>query len=214
MIIDIFALIAVLLGFSAGFSSGIIRAVFWFIGVAVGLAFAVKFTPRVTEMLSVTLQMDNVIMPVVGFAVTFFIVFGAIMLFARFLSGVLLGKIGIINKILGGLAAGFISLVLCSSLVWFGESTFIIGPEVTQTSVTYPYLKEVPAVARQIGSDAKPVITDFWKSILNTADQIENSPAIEKTESNYQISDEEIRERSEPQLKRPTLEPVRPDSIN
>ena len=74
MYIDILCLAAAAYGFYLGFKEGIVNTVFRTVSIVVALMAAFRFSPYMTEMLEKGFNIDNPLMLIVGFIVSFFLV--------------------------------------------------------------------------------------------------------------------------------------------
>ncbi len=193
MAIDIMLAIAVVTGFYIGFSRGIIQTVFSVLSLVFGLMAAFKFANPMTEFLKHTFNSENPLMFAAGFLLAFVIVMFLIRMVARSLEGILkTANINVINQLAGGMLIGFVTVLIYSILLWFGDQAHMINQASKDQSRTYAYLEQFPAQAKDIGMKVQPLFEDFWNQSMDMMDRLEDM-SVERTENGsvYDIPDEE-----------------------
>lgn len=187
--IDIFFLIAAGYGFFLGFTKGIIQTVFTILSYLFGLLAAFKLSPAVTKFLETAMSSSHPLLFVAGFLIAFF----GTMLLIRFISralseGLESANINILNQVAGGALLASIMTLIYSLLLWFAVESHIVKEETTDTSVSYPYLKEYPRLAWTVFGKLKPTLLEFWDNSVEFMDKVEKV-GIEKTEADVNIYD-------------------------
>lgn len=194
MWIDIVLLALVGLGFWAGFSRGIIKTVFTVVSIALGVLAAIRFSPSMTNFLKDITNEHSPLMFFAGVILSFTITMLFIRLIGRGLEGMLqTANINIINRMAGGALIGAVTTFFYAALLsFFISSNPQTEAEITKDSVTYPYLKEYPAIGWQFAGQLKEPIQRFWSYAQDMMDSVEDFT--EQTESEnyfYDIEDNE-----------------------
>lgn len=182
MAIDLIFLVLAGWGFYLGFSRGIIKTIFTILSVIFGLMMAFRFGPDVTGMLE-SMFSDNPLMFLAGFLLTFVGTMFVIRLIANFLEGALeAANINFINQIVGGFFLTAIIILVYSLLLWFADSSHLIGEATKQESATYSYLEKYPQKVWSWSRKARPIFEDFWDHSIEFMDGLENM-SLERQES-------------------------------
>jgi len=164
MIIDIFCVLAMALGFWMGYSRGIVKTVFALFSLFFGLLIALKFAPVTTNLIGRVFNSEGPLIFVAGFVVTFV----AIMLLVRLLGGsieklLIKIKINFLNKFAGGALLSVAMVVVFSVLLWFTDRAGIIKSATKEESVTYPMLVELPGASQTLVQKVRPLFEEFWQ---------------------------------------------------
>jgi len=182
MVIDIIFLVLAAWGFYLGFSRGIIKTIFTILSVVFGLIMAFRFGPQVTNTLE-SLFSDNPLMFIAGFLLTFVATMLFIRLIANFLEGALQSAhINIFNQILGGFFSSAIIILVYCLLLWFADTSHLLGEATKEESATYVYLEQYPQKVWAWGKKAKPIFEDFWDHSIEFIDDLDKM-SVERRES-------------------------------
>lgn len=189
MTLDIIFILFAGLGFWMGYSRGIIKTVFTVLSFTIGLLAAFKMAPAFTNFLEDLTKNNNPLMFIAGFLLSFIIMMVILRLIARGLEGLLKSaNINFINQIAGGVVLGALSILVYSTMVWFGDKSHMIDQQTKDTSITYRYTKEFPGQMQAIATQLKPVFTDFWNEALDFMDRMEDL-SVERSEEKPTIYD-------------------------
>ncbi len=189
MVLDIMLLIFAGYGFYLGYSKGIIGTVFTFLAYTLGLVAGIKFAPAMTSTLEDLFNNTNPLMFLAGFLLSFVLIMIVIRTLAKGLEGVLkAGNINIINKMIGGAFISGIMMVIFSIFLWFGDSANIVNDASKRGSLTYPYLKPLPAQAYEMAQNLQPAFKDFYHEAVDMMDQLQGT-TMERSEGAPNVFD-------------------------
>ncbi|MBK9270082.1 MAG: CvpA family protein [Saprospiraceae bacterium] len=175
MIVDIVCLILVGTSFYLGYTKGIIKTVFGVLAILFALLATLKFSFVMINLLEKILDTDPRINIILGFALTFILVMIAIRMIGHGLEKVLETiHLNILNKVAGGVVAGFMTLVVFSSLIWFLDQVRLIGPQTKEQSIAYPVLEKMPELSKEVFSGLKPYFSEFWDKTQRAMDQVDD----------------------------------------
>lgn len=142
MIIDIIVAIVIILGAFKGFRQGLIIALFSVIAFIIGLAAALKLSAVVAEHIGNTVEVSDKWLPIISFAVVFFIVVLLVRLGARFIEKTVeFAMLGWLNRIGGILLYTGLYILIFSILLFYADQLGFIKPETKNESVTYSYIQ-------------------------------------------------------------------------
>ncbi|MCB0550692.1 MAG: CvpA family protein [Phaeodactylibacter sp.] len=182
MAIDLIFLVLAGWGFYLGFSRGIIKTIFTIFSVVFGLMMAFRFGPEVTGILE-SMFNENPLMFIAGFLLTFVGTMFIIRFFANLLEGALeTANINFINQIIGGFFLTAIFVLVYSLILWFADTSHLLGESTKQESRSYYYLERYPQKVWAWGRKAKPIFEDFWDHSIEFMDDLENM-SVERRES-------------------------------
>jgi len=193
MWIDIVLLAFALLGFWAGFSRGFIKTIFSIISIAFGVLAAIRFAPAMTNFLKDLTNEHSPLMFLAGILLSFTLTMIFIRLLARGLEGMLqTANINIVNQTAGGILIGAVTIfVYAVVLTFFVQTSKENEAALTKDSVTYPYLKEYPAIGWRIGGELKAPIQRFWSYAQDMMDSVEDFTERSESEDYFYDIDEE-----------------------
>ncbi len=175
MPIDLICMVAFFYGFWKGFNQGIISTVFNVLAYVFGIVLAFKMTPTATNILEKLLNSDNPMMFVAAFVVNVVFIMFVVRQAAKGFEGILRSLyLNVINQAFGGAIMGFVSILIFSILVWFGDKAGMISQQTLEESRTYPYLIELPGKAKEVADRFKPFLVDTWDTSLKWMDQLES----------------------------------------
>lgn len=168
MLIDFIAIGLLVLAIIKGFSKGLVVAIFSLLAFFIGLAAALKLSAVVAEYLGTNSNISQRWLPILAFAIVFFVVVLLVRIGAKAIEGSLrMVMLGWLNK-LGGIVFYFLLYFFVYSIVLFYATQLrLIKPETIETSFTYPIIYPMA-----------PVIMDTLGSIIplfkNTFAELEN----------------------------------------
>ena len=163
MFIDFIAIGLIILSIIKGFKNGLVVAVFSLLAFIIGLAAALKLSAVVAEYLGTNTNISQRWLPILAFAIVFFVVILLVRLGAKAIErGLRMVMLGWLNK-LGGMVFYFLLyFFVFSILLFYATQLHIIKPETVQTSVTYPIIYPMaPVVMDALGS-----IIPFFKNMF------------------------------------------------
>jgi membrane protein required for colicin V production len=163
MFIDFIAIGLIILSIIKGFKNGLVVAVFSLLAFIIGLAAALKLSAVVAEYLGTNTNISQRWLPILAFAIVFFVVILLVRLGAKAIErGLRMVMLGWLNK-LGGMVFYFLLyFFIFSILLFYATQLHIIKPETVQTSVTYPIIYPMaPVVMDVLGS-----IIPFFKNMF------------------------------------------------
>ncbi len=200
-------------GFWQGYSRGIISTVFTLVLYVFGFVLAFKMAPTMTTILQSMFHSDNPTMFLAGFFVNLLIIMLIVRSAARALEGAMrLAYLGIINQVAGGVAMGVFLIVVYSVLVWFATKVQFVNDATIAESKTYPFLKPIPAKAKDMAIRMKPLALDVWGSSMNWMDRLDKYGAqrTEGKDKTYRPPDDPkaIEEDPTPSTRKPAPKPA------
>lgn len=153
MLIDVIALVLLVTAILKGLRNGLVVAVFSLLAFLIGLAAALKLSAAVANYLGEATNLSQRWLPVLAFALVFFVVALLVRLGARAIEGVLqMAMLGWLNKLGGVVFYGLMYLLIYSVVLFYAQQLNIIKPETAVTSATYPYIYPVaPEVLSSLG---------------------------------------------------------------
>lgn len=189
MFIDILCLAAAGYGFFLGFKEGIVNTVFRTLSIMIALMAAFKFSPYMTEMLEKGFDINNPLMFIVGFIVTFFLVLWLLRLAGDLVTqGMEVAHVNLPNQVIGGSVLAFIFVIFYSIMVWFMDGARMIEPATKGQSYTYVYLEPLPSKTFSFLGNMKPSFQKFFQKTNQVMDDVERS-RIKRTETKSDIYD-------------------------
>ena len=142
MIIDIIVAIILILAIIKGIRQGLIVALFSVIAFIVGLAAAMKLSVVVAGYIGNAVNVSEKWLPILSFAVVFFVVVLLVRLGARFIQkSVELAMLGWVNRLGGILLYSGLYILIFSIVLFYAEQLNLIKPETIKQSVTYEYIQ-------------------------------------------------------------------------
>ena len=190
MYIDILCLAVTAYGFFLGFKEGIVNTVFRTLSIFIAMMAAFKFSPYMTEMLEKGFDVDNPLMFVLGFIVTFFVVLWLLRFAGNLVTqGMQVAHVNLPNQVVGGGVLAFIFVVIFSITLWFANGAQMINPQTKFQSVTYPYLEPLPDKTFSFLGNMKPSFQKFFQKTNKVMDDVQKGGAVRKTETKSDIYD-------------------------
>ncbi|MDX1476165.1 MAG: CvpA family protein [Saprospiraceae bacterium] len=176
MYIDLFLGFFIVIGLIQGFHRGIVRTLFAVVSIIVGLLAALKFSPLVVNVFEHSFGLNPTLSLVLGFLLTFFVIMWGIRWLGRgFEKTLKLVKLNFLNRLLG--AALFVALMIVtySAIIWFLGRTEFVSPEQKASSLSYPYLSQIPEYTSAAIESLRPVFKGFvdkMDAVINATDTI------------------------------------------
>lgn len=166
MILDLILAIIIILAVIKGFSRGLIVGLFSLIAIVIGLAAAIKLSAVVAGYIGKAVKITDQWLPIISFAVVFFIVVLLVRLAAnaiqKMVETVMLGWVNRLGGIIFYIA---IYATIFSVVLFYAEQLQIVKPVTKEKSVTYPYVQPLgPRAINSIGS-VVPVFKDMFEEL-------------------------------------------------
>ncbi len=160
--LDIGISIILVWAFYSGFKKGLIYMLFSFISIIIGLYAAIHFSYLTIDKLGNYIDKDPAQLKIIGYILTFIIVFGLMYLVGKILDKLLSAvALGFVNKLGGGALSVAIKVVILSLFFWLFD----------QANQTYPIVKQETldesTLYRPI-KDMAPVILVNLKNLKNS----------------------------------------------
>jgi membrane protein required for colicin V production len=168
MILDLVFAVVILLAIIKGYRRGLIVGVFSLIAIIIGLAAAIKLSAIVAEYIGKAVKISDQWLPLISFAIVFFIVVLLIRLGANAIQKAAETiMLGWTNKIGGIILYIVIYITVFSVILFYAEQIKIIQPATKEKSVTYAYIQPWgPKAINGIGS-AVPVFKIMFADLEN-----------------------------------------------
>lgn len=154
MFIDFIAIAIIIISIIKGFRNGLVVAIFSLLAFIIGLAAAIKLSAVVAEYLGTNTNISQRWLPILAFAIVFFVVVLLVRLGAKAIEGGLrMAMLGWPNKLGGVVFYLLLYFFIFSIILFYATQLHIIKPETVQTSVTYPIIYPIaPIVMDALGS--------------------------------------------------------------
>lgn len=164
MIIDIIITVVLIIAVIKGYRQGLIVALFSVIALIIGLAAAMKLSVVVAGYIGRTVKISDQWLPVISFAVVFFIIALLVRWGAALLQkGVEIALLGWVNRLGGILLYVGLYVLIFSVIIFYADQLQFIKPETKSQSVTYSYIQPWgPKVMDGIGK-----VIPFFKGMFN-----------------------------------------------
>ena len=163
MFIDIVVIVLMLVAIFKGLQKGFVVAVFSFFAFIIGLAAAIKLSAITAAYIGENISISQRWLPVIAFAVVFFLVAFLVYLGAKAIEGLLrVVALGWLNKLGGVLLFSLLYLFIFSVLLFYAGQLQLLNPLTIQSSVTYSFLYPVgPKVINGLG-----LLLPFFKNMF------------------------------------------------
>jgi membrane protein required for colicin V production len=173
MVIDFITLGLIILAIFKGVRNGLVLAIFSFLAFIIGLAAAMKLSAVVAGYLGTNTSISQRWLPVLAFAIVFFIVVFLVRLGAKAIEGVLkLAMLGWLNKLGGIIFYALLYLFTFSIILFYAQQLHIIKPQVSQFSMTYPWIYPMaPSIIEGLGT-ILPFFKNMFTDLQNFFDQL------------------------------------------
>lgn len=173
MFIDIIAIVLVILAIIKGFSKGLVVAIFSLLAFIIGLAAALKLSAVVAEYLGSNTNISQRWLPILAFAIVFFVVVLLVRIGAKAIEGGLkMVMLGWLNKLGGVVFYLLLYFFIYSIILFYATQLHIIKPETVQTSVTYPIIYPMAPVVMDTLGSIIPFFKNMFAELENFFDQI------------------------------------------
>lgn len=168
MLIDFISIGLLILSIIKGFRKGLVIAVFSFLAFIVGLAAAIKLSAVVAEYLGNAISVSQRWLPILAFAIVFFIVALLVRLGAKAIESVLkLTMLGWFNKLGGILFYLLMYFFVFSIVLFYATQLHLIKPKTSQVSVTYPLIYPMAPTAMNILGSLLPFFKNMFTGLEN-----------------------------------------------
>ena len=163
MFIDFIAIGIVVFSVIKGLRNGLVLAVFSLLAFIIGLAAAIKLSVVVADYLGASTNISQRWLPILAFAIVFFIVVLLIRLGAKAIEGVLrMAMLGWLNKLGGIVFYLVLYFFIFSIILFYANQLHIIKPATIEMSSTYPIIYPIAPVIM----DALGTIFPFFKNMF------------------------------------------------
>lgn len=164
--IDIFFLIAVVIGAIKGIQRGFIVAIFSIIAVIMGLAAAMKLSTVTAHYLEDSVNISARWLPFISFIFVFIVVVLLVRLGANMLQKIMeIALLGWLNRLAGAVLYIFLYTIVFSVLLFFGKQMQLITPETIVDSKVYSWVEPIgPFVINGIGKII-PLFKDMFQEL-------------------------------------------------
>src|SRR5215203_396069 len=173
MFVDFIAIGLIILAIIKGFQRGLVVAIFSLLAFIIGLAAALKLSTVVASYLGANTTVSQRWLPILAFAVVFFIVVLLVRLGAKIIEGGLrMAMLGWVNKLCGVVFYLLLYFFIFSIVLFYATQLHLIKTETIQTSSTYPIIYPMaPVVLDTLGSIV-PVFKNMFTSLENFFDNL------------------------------------------
>lgn len=166
MLLDIIFAVIIVLAILKGYQKGLIVGLFSLVTVIVGLAAAMKLSTVVAGYIGKAVKVSDQWLPIISFAVVFFIVLLLIRLGARAIEKTVeLAMLGWVNKVGGVIFFAAIYTTVFSVLLFYTEQMKLIQPETITTSVTYSFVQPWGPKAINGFGTVIPIFKDMFEQL-------------------------------------------------
>jgi len=177
MFIDFIALGLIVLAIIKGFQKGLIVAIFSLLAFVIGLAAALKLSAVVAQYLGTNTNISQRWLPILAFAIVFFIVVLLVRLGAKAIERVLqMSMLGWLNK-LGGIVFYFLLyFFIFSVILFYATQLHIIKPQTVEMSTTYPIIYPIAPVVMDTLGNILPGFKNMFGELENFFDNLSKKP--------------------------------------
>ncbi len=166
MLLDIIFAVIIVLAILKGYQKGLVVGLFSLVTVIVGLAAAMKLSTVVAGYIGKAVKVSDQWLPIISFAVVFFIVLLLIRLGARAIEKTVeLVMLGWVNKVAGVIFFAAIYTTVFSVLLFYTEQMKLIQPETIKTSVTYSFVQPWGPKAIDGFGTVIPIFKDMFEQL-------------------------------------------------
>ncbi len=142
MILDLVFAVVLILAIFKGYQRGLVIGLFSLVAVIIGLAAAMKLSTVVAGYIGKAVKVSEQWLPVISFAVVFFIIVLLIRLGAKAIEKtVQFAMLGWLNRLGGIILYSAIYTTVFSVLLFYAEQMKWIQPDIIQKSVTYSFIQ-------------------------------------------------------------------------
>jgi len=168
MLIDIVSIGLIILAVFKGFRNGLVVAIFSLLAFIIGLAAALKLSAIVAEYLGTNTNISQRWLPILAFALVFFVVVLLVRLGAKAIErGLRMVMLGWLNKLGGIVFYLLLYFFIFSIILFYATQLHIIKPETIQTSTTYPLIYPMAPVVMDTLGSIVPVFKNMFADLEN-----------------------------------------------
>ena len=166
MLLDIIFAVIIVLAILKGYQKGLVVGLFSLVTVVIGLAAAMKLSTVVAGYIGKAVKVSDQWLPIISFALVFFIVLLLIRLGARAIEKTVeLAMLGWVNKLAGVIFFAAIYTTIFSVLLFYTEQMKLIQPETIRTSVTYSFVQPWGPKAINGFGTVIPIFKDMFEQL-------------------------------------------------
>ncbi|MBO9682516.1 MAG: CvpA family protein [Flavisolibacter sp.] len=173
MFIDFIAIGLVVLAIIKGFRNGLVVAVFSLLAFVIGLAAALKLSAVVAEHMGTSTHISQRWLPILAFAIVFFVVVLLVRLGAKAIEGGLrMAMLGWLNKLGGVMFYLLLYFLIFSIILFYATQLHIIKTETAQVSTTYPIVYPIAPVVMDTLGSIIPFFEDMFVELEDFFDHL------------------------------------------
>ncbi|MBK5272033.1 MAG: CvpA family protein [Bacteroidia bacterium] len=166
MILDLILAVIIVLAIIKGYRRGLIVGFFSLVAIVIGLAAAIKLSAIVAGYIGKAVKISDQWLPIISFAVVFFIVVFLVRLGANAIQKIVeTVMLGWVNKLGGMIFYIAIYATIFSVILFYAEQLQIVRPATKEKSTTYSYVQPLgPKAINAIGT-VIPVFKDMFAEL-------------------------------------------------
>ncbi len=173
MALDITGLIIIALFFIRGYTRGLIVAAFSVIAILLGILCALKLSQSLATWMLAHGYTTTGWAPMLSYLILFVGVVLVVRIVAKMLQKAIETiKLGLLDKLAGGILYGILGAVLYSSILWIGARMNMFSPELVATSKTYPWLSQVAPHFFSFAGNLLPFAKDVFGKLQEFFDKV------------------------------------------
>ncbi|MFN8292548.1 MAG: CvpA family protein [Chitinophagales bacterium] len=163
MIIDIFFLVSLCVGFWWGYTKGIIYSVFSLFAYFLGIIGALKFSYMAASFVKEKLHPDPKFTAVISFILVFVIVVILVRVVAWALENILQSfSLNFVNQIVGGAIHAAVGIYVFCVLIWFINKWGVLSETQKKTSHVYSYVHDTAPTVIEYSGKIIPMFKDAF----------------------------------------------------
>lgn len=173
--IDIIFAVVMIVAIIKGYQKGFIIAIFSIIAFIAGLAAALKLSAAVAVYLQNNISISGKWLPVISFALVFFIVVFLVHLGGRLIEKTFeMALLGWINRLAGIVVYVVLYTIIFSIFLFYAEKIHIFETSTIEASKIYPYVQPIgPGVINRLGSII-PLFKDMFLQLESFFESVSN----------------------------------------
>jgi membrane protein required for colicin V production len=173
MIIDFISIGLIVLAIIKGFRNGLVVAIFSLLAFVIGLAAALKLSAVVAEYLGSNTNISQRWLPVLAFALVFFVVVLLVRIGAKAIEGALrMVMLGWLNKLAGVVFYLLLYFFIFSIVLFYADQLHIVKPQTTQISITYPFIYPLAPLVMETLGNIVPLFKNMFAELENFFDHL------------------------------------------
>lgn len=166
MVLDIAFALAIVFAIFKGYTKGFILALFSFAGILIGLAAAMKLSSVVAAYLTDGSEQPSRWLPFLAFILIVIAVMLLVRLAAKLIQkGFEVAMLGWVNRIAGIALYALLYAVLLSILLYYLIKMGVVSDATAQSSITYPFLKDLGPHAIEFMGKALPFLKNTFSDL-------------------------------------------------